>query len=254
MTFTRVITLYGTRNLRDFGGYLTASGNKKVKTGVLYRSDQLGNVSEAAAQQVLVNDLHITHTFDLRGTDEAEASMYDFPGITRHAAPIHCANVIKALRENFATASHAQVQSWLRECNEYFVQDCGEVTGGIIKEIIKLQLQPGKNAALFHCSAGKDRTGFIVYLILSLLQVEEDVIMRDYLLSNTLFLAFEPQYRTERSAASACFTVDESYLGTAIKLIKKDYGSVEKYAKEKMNLSKEDIEQLREMLLEDVKE
>lgn len=254
MSITRGISLYGTRNLRDFGGYLTKSGVQKVKSGVLFRSDHLGNVSQEDAADVLVNELHVTHTFDLRGADEAEAAMYDFPGIIRHTTPIDCANVIKIVKENYHTATYGQMKQWLRQCNEYFVRECGDITGEIIKELIKIQLRPRENAALFHCTAGKDRTGFLVYLILSLLGVEEDVILKEYLLTNSFILAYEPQYATERSVASACNLVDESYLRTAINLIKKDYGTVEKYAEEKMGITKEEVEQFRAMLLEDVKE
>lgn len=252
MSVSRVISLSGTRNFRDFGGCLTAYGNKRVKRGVLFRSDQLANVRQEDAAQVLVKELHIAHTFDLRSIGEVETAMYAFPGITRHSVPIHCGNVLQVMLKNLSTATYDQIKGWLQECYEVFVREFGGRVGEIVKEMIKLQLRPFQNAALFHCTAGKDRTGFVVYIILSLLGVEESVIMDDYLLTNTLILAYEPQFEFEKTPAAACNLVDENYLRLSMRLIKEGYGTVDKYAESEMGVTLEEIQELREMLLEEV--
>lgn len=245
----RRILLSGTRNFRDIGGYLTKLGTKRVKMGVLYRSDQLSSVSAEDAEKVLVGKLHIHHTYDMRGPDEASQQLYQFPGIERHPTPIDCANVIQVLKENFATATYDQVKGWLQQCYYYFVKECGSTTGGIIKDMLRHEINPN-HAALFHCTAGKDRTGFLCYLILTLLEVDKDVIMEDYLLTNTLILQHEPELATQKTVMSACNLVDGPYLLNAMAMIEKDYGSVEKYATEQMGLTQEDILHLRNLLLE----
>lgn len=247
-----MISLPGTRNFRDFGGCLTASGDKRVKRGVLFRSDQLGNVSQENAAQVLVKELHIAHTFDLRSPGEVELAPYEFPGVTRHSVPIHCANVVEEMMKKNDTATYEQTKGWFLQFYEIFVREFGGITGEIIKEMIKLQLRPFQNAALFHCFSGKDRTGFVAYIILSLLGVEDSVIMDDYLLTNAFILAHEPQLEFERTFDAACKLVDEKYLRHSISLIKERYSTVDEYAEREMGVTPEDIHKLREMLLEEV--
>eukprot|EP00796_Vickermania_ingenoplastis_P010621 gene10621-7381_t len=233
---------------QDLGGY-AAAGGKKVKQGVVYRSDQLSGVSLQLAAEVLVGKLHIHHTYDLRGPAEAQAQMYQFPNIERHAVPIDCANVIVAVRE-LRDMSFEEAKDWMRKCYVYLVDECHATTGAVLKDLLRLRVD-SINAALVHCTAGKDRTGIVCYLILALLGVDEETIVKDYLLTNDLVLAHEPTLATQRTTAAAFNLVDEAYIRLAITMIKDKYGGVEKYALDRLALTPSEIQAFRELLLED---
>lgn len=95
---------------------------------------------------------------------------------------------------------------------------------------------------LFHCSAGKDRTGFGAYLILSALGVHHDDIMEDYLRSNDSTLILYESRKNERSnlpteelskeTIQRLFGVQEEYLETAIQSVQENYKSSERYLSE----------------------
>ncbi|GAA5093398.1 tyrosine-protein phosphatase [Wohlfahrtiimonas larvae] len=95
---------------------------------------------------------------------------------------------------------------------------------------------------LFHCSAGKDRTGFAAYLILSALGVHQDDIMDDYLRSNEFALALYESRKNEQSnlptsqlskeIIQRLFGVQEVYLDTAIQSIQENYKGSERYLSE----------------------
>lgn len=92
---------------------------------------------------------------------------------------------------------------------------------------------------LFHCSAGKDRTGFAAYLALSALGVHSDDIMEDYLISNRTALALYESRKNETNnleingsatdIIQRLFGVQEEYLDTAIKTIEETYKNCDNY-------------------------
>lgn len=108
----------------------------------------------------------------------------------------------------------------------------------------------GDGAVLFHCSAGKDRTGFGAALILTALGVEWDVILRDYLSSNTLWrgdtvmAADIPPH-----VARGLLTVRAELLEAAFAEIAEAHGSFERYAGAKLGLTTARLARLRGMLI-----
>lgn len=108
-------------------------------------------------------------------------------------------------------------------------------------QVLTKSLNKGENL-LFHCTAGKDRTGFAAYLILSALGVHEDDIMEDYLASNAAALKLYEMRKDDLSNLAAhqiteenarhLFGVQEKYLNTAARSIKDNYKSTERYLTE----------------------
>ena len=126
--------------------------------------------------------------------------------------------------------------------------------GDVIKDIIKLNGKP----ILFHCSAGKDRTGILSALLLLCLDVSYEEIMKDYLLSNdylkdNIELKFDKfknmNLREEDiNKVKDMLIVKEEYLNGFLNIVK-EYDSFEIYAKEKLNLSNNDLKSLKELFL-----
>lgn len=122
-------------------------------------------------------------------------------------------------------------------------------------QILTQALNTGQTL-LFHCSAGKDRTGFAAYLILSALGVHIDDIMEDYLRSNDAALALYESRKNERSnlpteqlsqaTIQRLFGVQAEYLDTAIQSIQENYKGSERYLSE---ILKADINTIRQYYL-----
>jgi protein-tyrosine phosphatase len=91
---------------------------------------------------------------------------------------------------------------------------------------------------VFHCTAGKDRTGIAAALILQALGVPRDVVMQDYLLTNAHFRHPPvPHTRTPKEALAVLWRVQEDFLTEALRAIDQDHGGVERYLTQRLGLS-----------------
>lgn len=245
-------------NLRCLGGYVNKDG-KKVKNNLLYRSGNL-NIGNEKLKDVL-NSLKIKTVYDLRSNAEIQKEPYTIPNdVTYKHYPVlgSLDGFLKDL--NFDLSSSKQAFNLLN--NNSFMEDINKemalnptMFGEIIKDIIKLNGKP----ILFHCSAGKDRTGILSALLLLCLDVSYEEIMKDYLLSNdylkdNIELKFDKfknmNLREEDiNKVKDMLIVKEEYLNGFLNIVK-EYDSFEIYAKEKLNLNNNDLKSLKELFLE----
>ena len=117
--------------------------------------------------------------------------------------------------------------------------------------------KPDQLPALFHCTAGKDRTGWAAAALLTLLGVPKDKVMEDYLRSNEYIL---PAYQTTINAFVAAggkraipmdvLSVKAEYLDAAFDEIKKKYGTIENYFSEALGIDAAGQKALRDLYLE----
>jgi protein-tyrosine phosphatase len=169
----RHVALTGCFNFRDLGGYPTSDGGSLLWKK-LYRADGLTRLSEedcaalAALELATVIDLRTTDEVDTRGRFPLETLLLDY-----HHLPL--TESIPGTEEmpdwgvpHFVTARYAKILA--------------EGTGSISRAI-GLLATPGSLPAVFHCSAGKDRTGVLAAVLLGSLGVPEEVIVDDYALS-----------------------------------------------------------------------
>ena len=116
-------------------------------------------------------------------------------------------------------------------------------------------------AFLFHCTQGKDRTGVAAMLILSALEISEETILKDYMLTNKYNEALirkEREMLRERLGReadtdrylSAMDQVDSRYMENVLSYLKKTYGSVRNYITEELGQTEKSLEQLKEKFLE----
>lgn len=250
----RHITLEGTTNLRNLGGYITDDGSQSVRWGVLYRSDMLADVPLAAAEETLVRALHITDTYDLRDPDEVAAKTYAIPGITRHSFAVQPSVMADFIATGQKFTKEITINLFLENYRQ-FVTTFAPHFGRAIRAIIAQRPNSATSAALVHCTAGKDRTGITCYLILSLLGVREEDKLSDYLATNDFFKipAHANTYMgglgLDEESANVMWFVRTEFLDVA----KREFesaGGVERYAIDKMGLTREEIQALRDCLLE----
>lgn len=157
----RRIELAGVFNLRDIGGY-PVEGGGSVRWRTLLRSDALHRLDPAGVAAVA--GLGLRTVVDLRTQQEVDLAPSPLGGPVIHVPVI---TELQALPLD------------LGGLYRYFIDDCGEQITAAIAELCGDDATP----ALVHCSAGKDRTGVVVALVLATLGVPDGFIAADYALS-----------------------------------------------------------------------
>lgn len=242
----RHIPVEGMTNLRSLGGYQGADG-KRVRWGLLYRSD----VPHNTAANTLCTQLHVRRTFDLRADMEVSRMPYNIVGIERISVPITPPKYDVASL-NLLTAEY--VIKYMTDLNRQFIHTFHGELGIVLRGIIASK-PTENNASLIHCTAGKDRTGWVCYVILRLLGVSHEDALQDYLLTNTYYQRPESEKamalvaKMPEEAQAMLWTVHEQYLAAAVEEVNK-VGGVEKFVIEKVGLSEAELKAFREMFLE----
>jgi protein-tyrosine phosphatase len=185
----RVVDVPGVRNLRDLGG-LPIAGGGRTASGRLFRSEFA--IFAAEPGKPPANPLHLRTVVDLRRHSE-----------TRHE------------RVEWASVGVTYVHTPLALAGgDTFSEGYGHyVTGksAVFADAIRTLADPANHPALFHCAAGKDRTGVVAAFLLELLGVERQQIVEDYVLTERTLehvlarMAGEEPYRESITSS----TVDE---------------------------------------------
>lgn len=171
LAIDRVIRFQRVFNVRDLGGLPTRSG-ATVKRGLLYRADGVHRLDGEDLEVVAA--LGLRTVLDLRTEGELEHGR--FP-TERHPVAWHHLPVLQRIWSDDDLRVGASAAEFLRD--RYL--DMLDQGGGSIARA--LELISGGQPALFHCSAGKDRTGVLAAVILGLLDVDAEIIAQDYHLS-----------------------------------------------------------------------
>jgi protein-tyrosine phosphatase len=161
----RHILLAGTYNLRDLGGYPTGDG-AAVRWHKLYRSDGLHRLEEDGTAALA--GLNLSTIVDLRSELEVEYAPSATTGLPA-----------RKLHQPLLVGDLATLPTELDAIYRYMIDERGDAIGAAVKELCA----PGALPALVHCSAGKDRTGIVIALILAVLGVPDELIGADYSLS-----------------------------------------------------------------------
>ena len=189
------IDLDGAVNVRDVGGLPTVDG-RTTRAGVLLRSDNLQDLTEADVQR-LVGELGVRTVLDLRSSGEVHLTG---PGPLREAGPAHHQLSLipewdgEPDREEVDRALDSAVQDALPSLapgpRQQGPTDLGDhyadyiaKAGDNLGRALRLLADPASGTTLVHCAAGKDRTGVVVALALSLVGVRRDAVVADYVRS-----------------------------------------------------------------------
>ena len=165
---SRHLPIEGTHNFRDVGGYPTASGGV-TRWRTLFRSDSLHALTDAGRRAV--EDLGLVTAIDLRYERELKAlpsALAGHPRIAYRNKPM-----------GPGTAPFAEPAETLEEFNVYLLEHCQAFGASILRDLADARAYP----ALLSCAGGKDRTGLIVALLLSLAGVPREHVVADYVLS-----------------------------------------------------------------------
>jgi protein-tyrosine phosphatase len=160
----RHIRLMGTFNMRDVGGY-PAAGGRTTRWRTLLRSDAL---HRADATGPVLQGYGLRTVLDLRTDAEVE-----------FAPSPSCGPDTRTVRVSLIGADIQEIPQRLESVYQYLIDRRGDAIATVIGELAAA----GSVPALVHCSAGKDRTGIVIGLVLAVLGVPDEVIAADYSVS-----------------------------------------------------------------------
>lgn len=230
-------------NLRDIGG-LDAAGGKKVKTGRVFRSDNFGQATDEDIRYV-VEELGVRHVIDLRRPAELEQTgrFPEIDGVAFHHFELRHIAWESVRLQVYDDSPQERIVEFLRQ------RYSGMMEAGFAAVRDSLDVIALGEPVVFHCMAGKDRTGIVAAVLLSLLGVDDEDIAADYELSN---VGIE-RWRAWRDANIGKPTVDRGLRTPAeamrqtIEEMNSRFGSLAAYAEA---IGFTEAERLREQLLE----
>lgn len=247
-------------NFRELGGYLTEDG-RKIKWHKLLRC---GSMAQLTKNDVDYLDQYgVRYIIDLRSPEESNYSPDKYPDKAQYfqdtVYPFSFSlfknlGIINNMRLGASNMDFGR-QTYLQMLLDPHAQ-------AAYRKMFNVLLENDKEgeSVVFHCTAGKDRTGVAAFLILSALGVSEKQIVEDYLYTNLFFDnyssetindALESESQTEiaqrLNSKTAVITETIEVLPKACRVVS---GSVEKFLEEKLGMTKAKIERLQELYLE----
>jgi protein-tyrosine phosphatase len=250
----RLVPLEGAVNFRDLGGYRTAGGGR-TRWGQVFRSDALHalTVEDAA----FVGQLGLRVVYDLRNDVE------------RHRAPSALGDVVRSVQ--LAIGGSA---SETKEITERILD--GEIDGidddymaaayqhmaandaGTFAALLTGLTDPGGLPALFHCTAGKDRTGMTAAMLLSILGVDEETVLDDYELTNRHWTehrvaGLRPKFEAaglDIDRFASLFSAPRGVLARWLAILHDEHGTIDRYLVEEGGMAPETIDELRRLLVQ----
>ena len=248
-------------NFRDLGGYLSGDG-RYTRWGKIYRTDKLSSLSEQ--DQRYLQRLGVKRIVDFRSDEERNTAphtlhpesriLIDPLPINVEAAQIE--RVTARLQEQNVSAE--DMVEFLMSANRAMVTHFTDTYRNWIHSLLSDDHYP----QLFHCTAGKDRTGLAAALLLRAIGVSEETVMEDYLATNHYTAARIDEiirqiqemdvFKVEEPVIRTLFHVQPQYINAAFEVIAERYGDIEAYLQDGLALDRFQREQLRDMLLEEL--
>ena len=242
------VPLEGLVNFRDLGGIKTTDG-KTVKWGMLYRTANLGGQTDGAAKVptvigaatpndiAYIQDLGLKTIIDLRtdedrqeypettweGIDVVNIDVWGKDG-NKLAMAYASPEIIKALGNHDYAPEN--VKAMITCYYKYFVK--GDAPKAAAKAFMDFMVS-NNNPVVWHCTAGKDRTGLTAAILLYALGVPEDAIQQEFLLTNDAYVKLFPGVPIDMVEAYYGVDGSGSYLDTTFSIMKADYGSIDNY-------------------------
>jgi protein-tyrosine phosphatase len=231
----RILQTENLYNVRELGGY-PAAGGKTVKWGLLFRAGELPELT--GNDKRLLEQRNITTIVDFRSDNE------------RRAAPDAVLDTVRRRLELSIDAGNlmdmASTENGAETEMKKLYRALPEEAAPRYRVLFSLLADPGATPLLFHCTAGKDRTGLAAALVLHALGADMRTIFDDYLESaRCLAKRFAPVIAREPYMAPY-MTVQRSYLETAFVRIE-EYGGIDRYIQDELGA---DVQALRRLYTE----
>jgi len=258
----RSLGIASVQNLRDLGGYETRDGATVVR-GLAYRSNQLAPIEPSDMEKLA--QLGLKNDYDLRTEAERESLPDQLPAgvnnvwlnvLADHsgAGPAQLLTLMQNPKQANVSLGGGKMEANFVESYRQFVSLPSAKTA--FRTLYMSLGERSKLPALFHCTTGKDRTGWAAAALLTLLGVPKETVMEDYLRSNDYIL---PLYKKEIDAfvagggepsiPQAIFGVKVEYLEASFEEMETKYGTIENYFSEALGIDATGQKVLRDLYL-----
>ena len=240
---SRTVNVPGVQNFRDL--------HKRIRWGMLYRSARI-DLSQPATRDKL-NHLGIRTVIDLRTPSESPLPAGTLPGQPR---VVHIPIPVDCLTDILADIDQQRIQpDTIGRIVERINRHIVAANAPAFRQMFDILLDKENYPAVIQCSTGKGRTGIASALVLSALGVNDDDIMTDYRLSRfniptAISYVYELPVRSQE-ALITLFSARENFLNAAKDEIERTYGSVDEYLTKAVGLQKDELKDLRKILLVD---
>lgn len=252
------IPLSGCRNFLDLGGY-AVDAQHVVRPGMIFKSGRLEGLTDEDIEKF--SALHIKTVVDLRSPDE----IHNHPDRLPENQPPNQVHI----QMSHNGLGRAEVEEVLRlavsgklDTHQHMIaayREFPQVSAAQLRQVFDLLLDDAALPVLIHCTAGKDRTGFVSAMILGALGCPERVIRSDYLAYNQGELAV----RAQRYAASyhalgiqvsveqtyPYMTVHPDYINALLETIAAKWGDIPSYITSEVGLSDQDLQSFRKRMI-----
>jgi len=252
------LRLAGAPNFRDVGGMPVGAG--RVRRGLLYRSDRLAHLTAQDLEALHMLDLRLV--CDVRSAAERERHPNRLPA--GHQAQLLHLDVSTDLRADELLVDIVRADPTARGARRMMLETYRRMPAafaGRLHRFFDLLIDAGRLPALVHCTAGKDRTGFVVAMTLLAIGAPMDAVLSDYMLTGerqdaarrevsiTKLIALKGGIEPPLEVARTIVTVREEYLYTALATIASSYGGLDAYLRQVGGLDAQRREALRERLV-----
>ncbi len=244
----------GGHNFRDIGGYPAMDG-RHVARGLVFRSGTMSELSDR--DHAILDGLGLRLICDLRSNSERSRRPSRLPEAAKYEIwsrdhQMSDGDVTEAIRKSDATPS--TVRGMVIESYRMLAYE----QRPSYRELF-LRIAHGPLPLVFHCAAGKDRTGIAAALLLELLGVERVQVVADYVLTDQFFtrgcelVAKDPFGKhftgVDPDIWEPMMRADPAYLAAMFETLEERHGSTEGFVRDELGLSDRDVAAIRDRLL-----
>lgn len=245
----RLVPFEGAHNFRDLGGYPSSLGGT-TRWGVLYRA---GSLAAMTASDVAEFDRLGIHTvFDLRRADEREVAPDPMPNV--HVCLMSRVIDNQAMPERTSLVDHDHGIEFLGRLYTGLLDHASDELGLLLRAIAATDALP----AVFHCTAGKDRTGIVAALVLTWVGVDRETVLDDFEATDRYVHREHHEEMFQRmldhgmgpEAAAGMLTAPRASMASALAELDGIHGGIDTYLRERAGLDTATLQRLRDLLLD----
>lgn len=212
----------------------------------IFRSDHLGRLTQE--DEATLASMGLQRVLDFRGEQERAAMPNRLALATHHVLGIE-PTVVQRMQDLAAAGQRltaAVAADLMRELYRGLVNDQAHRFAELFDHLLQ-----SDTPVVFHCTAGKDRTGLAAALILHALGVSHEVVVQDYLLTNALYQPPAlPHTETPAEALAVLWKVQTSFLEAAYTALRDDHGGIDRYLEQRLRVGSAARQALAERYLE----
>jgi protein-tyrosine phosphatase len=244
-----VIPLQGQSNFRDLGGYATADG-RRVKPGLIFRSGELSNLTPQDYRTLSTLDLRTIYDLRTDGERKTAQTKWAAGPVQTFISPKSGSPLVGLTAPLTPAKARDAILAFYRQMPTAYAPE--------FKAIFELLLQD-RAPLLFHCTAGKDRSGLAAALILIALGVPRAEVLSDYELTNRYLDVADLQRAGPNTAfltrlppdvAHVFLAADPAYLEASFQTIDQQYGSIDAYLANALSIGPAQKAKLRSLYLQ----